>query len=66
MHIDIHEYLDWENLDWLSERLVSLGIMGDKLRAPLKPLNTKECSVMYRGPELGPHDAGRDVRLSDS
>ena len=29
----------WENLHWLSERLASLGIMGDQLRASLKPIN---------------------------
>ena len=32
--------LDWENLHSLPERLVALGIMGDQLRAPLKPHNT--------------------------
>ena len=29
-----------EKLHWLSERLAFLGIMGDQLRAPHKPLNT--------------------------
>ena len=31
---------DWENLHSLSERLASVGIMKDQLRALLKPLNT--------------------------
>ena len=29
-----------KNFHWLPERLASLGIMGDQLRVPLKPLNT--------------------------
>ena len=44
-----------------SERLASLGIMGAQFRVLLKPLNTIECAVMYRGfqggPQFSPHDA---------
>ena len=54
----------------LSERLASLGITGDQLRAPLKLPNTIEWSVMYEGfqkdTQLGPHDAWRYAILSDS
>ena len=47
------------------ERLTSLGIMGDQLKALLKPLITIEYSVMYGDPQLGSHDAERRQSLKE-
>ena len=35
------EVLDWQNIHWLNMRLSSLGIIGTRLKTPLKLLNTK-------------------------
>ena len=43
---------DWEISHRLSERLASLGIMGDKLRALLRPL-PYDSAVMYGGIQGG-------------
>ena len=40
---------DGKNPHPLSERLASLGMTGDYLRAPLKPLDTIECCDVPRG-----------------
>ena len=50
------------------ETLAPIGIMGCRLRTPLKPLNTIECCVVFEGfpgkPQLGPVRP-RDASLSD-
>ena len=54
-----HRISDWKKL---SERLVSLGIMGDQFRTPLNP-SIRQSDVMFwrvsGGPSIGPHDAER-------
>ena len=43
-----------------AKRLASVGIMGDQLRALLKPFNTIECfddPRGFRGHSISPHDA---------
>ena len=48
---------------------VSLGIMGDQLKAPIKPLNTIACCDVRQftgGFQFSPHDAYRNASLSGS
>ena len=45
---------NWKNSHRLSEKLASLGTMGDRLRALLKPLNGSESAVMVRRNQVGP------------
>ena len=53
-------FSDWKTIHWLSESLVSLGIMGTKLKRILKPLKLYS-AVMVKlvsgAPQLVPHDA---------
>ena len=53
---------EWEQLHTLSERLASLGIMGEELRVPLKLFNTLVLWWFQRfqqGSQLIPHNTDR-------
>ena len=53
------EYPHWKHFHPLSERLGSHGIMGEKLRAPLKPLSAVTIRGVSEGPSIETHDAER-------
>ena len=57
---------NWKNSHPLSEKLVTLGIMGVQLKAPIRPQFDR--LLLYTGDFRGggPHMMQRDVRLSDS
>ena len=55
-----HKLMTWKILYLMSERLVSLGIMGDQLRAPQTPQYDND--IMYgdfRGASIGLSDSYR-------
>ena len=55
-----------KTISTVRETIAPLGIMGDQLRTPLKPLNTivlRWSEGLHGCPQLGPHDAERRQSL---